>query len=157
MTGPFETGSSSIDLSGPPWNVVEVKTLYILHQGASTTMYTDPEHTELFEPPEFIVPRGVATGIYAYIAADSDPGTKFSDGLSGRKNTLYWTAGNPPPSVTYGKVKADRTAFSFKVDWDHEDSEAHEFNITVITPDGRSVKLLVDPTIVEEPEIPPDL
>lgn len=157
MTGPFETGSSSINLDGPPWNVVEVQNLYILHQGASTTLYSDPNHQVPFDPPEFRITARTSTGLYVYIDADSDPGTKFSDGLEGRKNTLIWSEGQPPPSVTYGKIKSDRTAFSLKVDWDHPDLQTHTFEITVLGPGGISVKFLVDPTIVEEPEIPPDL
>ena len=158
MSGTFQTGASSIDLSGPPWNTTAVIRIYVQNTSGQFSVYTDPQGMMLLDPPEISSARKTSTGIYVFMTNGSDSGTKFTDGLESRPLPVTWMKGSPPASITYGKVRSDRLAFSMKNEWDHDDTQRYEFDIHLELPDGTISRLNLgaDPVILEAGELPPD-
>lgn len=170
MPGSFQTGSASIDLSGSPWNVTAtVKLFVLLRADGSFGLYRDEGCTDAFEPAEMPVWENVSTGLYFYIGAGSPAGTLFCDGQDGRPQPVVWLASEAcPPTVTYGKIRADRLAFSMSDLAPTPHAARLPFDLEVETPNGVYTSVLahlrrreepgvtpVDPTIVEKGEEPP--
>lgn len=159
MSGTFETGSSSIDLSGSPWNVKDVIRVYVRNLDGDVGLFKDAACDEPFIPPRLEVPYDRSTGLYFYIAAGSTAGTLFCDGLDGRPLPVSWLQTDLCPStVTYGKILASRKAFSMQDLADHASDVTYPFDLMIQLPDGRHIRVApmvkVDPTIVEKGQEP---
>ena len=161
----FQTGSSSIDLSGPPWNVTHTVELYVKRDSAGNVFFYRNAHGSLnFWPVELEVPHGVSTGLYFYIL-DSGVDMTFCDGAAGLPLPIVWLENDVcPTTVTYGKIRADRLAFSIKDLCQGQNTVSHSFDIMVQVGNlppfrifSASGKLTgaIDPTIVEVGEEPP--
>ena len=159
MTSQFFTKASDINLSGPPWLVQPVLSVYVLNNGGNLALYKDDACTVAFNPPILEIPKQTSTGLYFHIASGSDDQTEFSDGVNGNPPPISWDSGSYPSSVTQGKFQSDKKAFSLKDYWDHSNNQDYGFNLNIKLPDGshRTVSLVdsIDPTIVERGEEPP--
>lgn len=165
MTQQFETGCASIDLSGPPWGVTTVVSLWVRRNSNGTfDLFRDADCLSRYNPADLPVWADVRTGLYFYIAASSTPGTTFCDGLNDRPNPVLWPGSAtdlPPATVTYGKIQADRKAFSMMDYCQVGDSARHAFDLEIEFENAFYSVLTnltvesVDPTIVQKGEEPP--
>lgn len=159
----FQTGSSSIDLSGSPWNVTHTISLYVYRDSSGNiVLYRDSTRSQVFSPAELEVSRNVSTGLYFYILDSTD--LTFCDGLSGLPLPIVWLHQEVCPStVTYGKIRADRRAFSIKDLCQGQNTVRHSFDLMVQLGSQPPFSVLsfgggtaaIDPTIVEKGEEPP--
>lgn len=163
MTQQFETGCSSIDLSGPPFGVTAVDALWVRRNPNGTfDLFRDEACLNRFQPADLPVFLDVKTGLYFFIAPSSTAGTMFCDGQDGRPDPVTWPAADqPPPTITYGKILADRLAFSMMDWWRAGTAQRYRFDLMVEF-EGTWYSILsnltveaVDPTIVEKGEEPP--
>lgn len=160
MSGTFETGASSIDLSGSPWNVTGTISVYVRSSGGEIALFKDAACTEALSPPNLAVPYDQPTGLYFYIAASSTSGTLFCDGLAGQPQPVVWGGGahDCPATVTYGKILESRLAFSMKDLAHHANDVSHSFDLMIELPGGRHATFTSfvkeDPTIIEKGEEP---
>lgn len=171
MPGSFQTGCASIDLSGPPWNVTTVVKLFVLLRpdGSFGLYHNEACTNEYGSAGEMPVWENVSTGLYFYIASGSPVGTLFCDGLDHRPLPIQWLASDTcPQTVTYGKIRENRQAFSMSDLATGSLAKRLPFDLMVETPNhgitsvlknlGRHLDLgidPVDPTIVEKGEEPP--
>jgi hypothetical protein len=160
MSGSFETGASSIDLSGSPWNVTTTINVWIQFLDGTVSLFRDAACTESFSPPWLVVEPNQSTGLYFFIAPSSVTGTLVCDGLSGQPEPVSWIGGTHecPSTVTYGKILASRLAFSMSDLEHHANDVSYRFDIWLQLPDGRHVSVRPfideDPTIIEKGEEP---
>jgi hypothetical protein len=159
MSQPFQTGCTNIDLTGSPWNIVGSPIcVYVLNQGGLLSLWTDSGCAQAFSPPNFNIPEEQSTGLYFYIAAGSDEGTRFPDGTEDTPLPVKWDVACPS-TVTYGKIMANGSAFSMSDFYDHKSDLSYGFDIVVTLPDlthhGISIVAGIDPMIIEAGEVPP--
>jgi hypothetical protein len=170
MPGTFQTGCASIDLDGPPFNVTRtVKTYVLRNQDGSFGLFCNEACTKSLMPPDLPVYRGQATGLYFYIPdVAANDGVTFCDGTGAdnEPTPVFWRDAADdlcPATVTYGKILADRTAFSMMDYCTSDEDTRHPFDLQVLLPNGHRTTILgghdavteIDPTIVEKGEEPP--
>lgn len=167
MPGIFQTGCASISLADPPFSVTRTVKVYVLRNAdGSFGLYKDETCTTAFSPCDLPVYAGESTGLYFYITgAASNASVVFCDGTGADDHpmpVLWRDGGTCPQSVTYGKIKADRKAFSMKDFWQNELDSRHPFDLQVELPGGNRTTILsqatvaeIDPTIVQKGEEPP--
>lgn len=164
MPGTFETGCSSIELDGSPWNVTTAIHLYVIRNSSGQfELYQNAACTVAYSPANLECDYNESTGLYFYIGQPSASDLKFTDGLSGRPLPISWPAQEACPStVTYGKIKSDRLAFSIRDLAAHTNDVNYTFDLVVELPSGdpqgvsfHLADAFVDPTIIEKGEEPP--
>ena len=133
--------------------------VYVRNLGGQLKLFWDDGCTRPVTRAELNVPKEKLTGLYFHISSHSDTDTCFPDGTGGDPCPVTWRHnGSKPSTVTYQKIKADKSAFSMSDLWSHSIYESHEFDINVKLPSGDpgSVAIVegVDPTIVERGEEP---
>ena len=149
------TPASDITVSGAQ----ATREVYVRNIGGGLTLFRDDDCLQPLSPAELDVPKEKLTGLYFHISSHSDAGTAFPDGTGTSPCPVTWSHGGSKPStVTYQKIKSDKSAFSMSDLWSHSLYESHEFDINVKLPDGShtSVSIVegIDPTIVERGEEP---
>jgi hypothetical protein len=169
MPGIFQTGCASIDLAEPPFSVTRTVKLFLLREESGFGLYKDEACTLPFDPPDLEVYVAQSTGLYFYIVgSEANAGVVFCNGTGSGSDDLpppvLWRNAphSCPQSVTYGKIRADRKAFSMKDFWQDELDSRHPFDLQVEVP-GRGRTTIraqasvseIDPTIVQKGEEPP--
>lgn len=157
----FQTDAKSITLEQAPWNVTGKISIYVKHVAGKLSIYYNAQCSGATETPLALeVFRNQATGLYFFIAASSDAGTKFPDPDDGPLPIAWESKSGCPDTVQYGKVRSDYRAFSIADAYTHHSKDSYGFNI-VVDPGGGSPLLTtarfgkIDPTIVEKGEDPP--
>jgi len=157
----FQTDAKNITLEQAPWNVEQHISIYVKHEAGKLSIYYN---AQCLGAPETLLPlevfRGQPTGLYFFIAASSDEGTKFPDPDNGQLPIAWESDSGCPVTVQYGKVRSDYRAFSMADAYIHHSKDSYGFDIVVDPGGGLPLVTTarfgeIDPTIVEKGEDPP--
>lgn len=161
MSMNFQTGSNTVTLKEAPWSVIREISIYVKQKDGQLSLYNNAEcQGRALGPASLEVYKGQSTGLYFFIAKDSDKGTHFPNPNDGQLPVAWENESSCPDTVLYGKMKSDLSAFSMADSYAHPVMVLHSFDLIVASGAGGSFIHTsffkeIDPTIVEKGEDPP--